>query len=152
MIFSKKTLSRTRVKLVLAAVAMVLPLAAQAQYYPRAYAPAVPEQRPSFILGTAHVDGPTDHDDIRVDRYAGRFHFVLLRVSDAPIQFDRVVIHYGDGYSQPLPVNALIPAGATSRWIALPGGERRIHSLELWYARANPGDPIRPEVALYGAP
>lgn len=143
-----KTLSTSRAKLVLAAVAMALPLAAQAQYYP----PPVPQQRPSFILGTAHVDGPTDHDDIKVDRYAGRFHFVLLRVSDAPIQFDRVVIHYGDGYSQPLPVNALIPAGETSRWIALPGGERRIHSLELWYARANPGDPIRPEVALYGAP
>jgi hypothetical protein len=149
-------LSNLRLPLILAAAASVLPVAAQAQYYPqpypRPYPPAVAVERPSFILGTAHVDGPTDHDDIKVDRYAGRYHYVLLKVNDAPIQFDHVVIHYHDGYSQPLPVNAFIPAGGNSRWIALPGGERRIHSLELWYARAHPGDPIRPEVALYGAP
>ena len=138
-----------------AVMAASLPVAAHAQYYPQrpAYPPPyVAEQRPSFILGTAHVDGPTDHDDIKVDRYAGRFHYVLLKVNDAPIQFDHVVIHYNDGYSHPFPVNAFIPTGGNSRWIALPGGERRIHSLELWYARAEPGNPIRPEVALYGAP
>jgi hypothetical protein len=145
-------LSNMHSKLFLGAAAFLLPFAAQAQYYPRPYPPAVAAERPSFILGTAHVDGPTDHDDIKVDRYAGRFHFVLLRVTDAPIQFDRVVIHYGDGGAEPLPVNAFIPAGGNSRWIALPGGERRIRSLELWYARAHPHDPIRPEVALYGAP
>ncbi|MBB6145490.1 hypothetical protein HNQ77_003451 [Silvibacterium bohemicum] len=140
----------TTSKLFLAA-AMLLPFAAQAQYYPRPYAPAVPEQRPSFILGTAHVDGPTDHDDIRVDRYAGRFHFVLLKVRYAPIQFDHVLIHYGDGDSEPLPVNQYIGPGGTSRWIALPGGERHIRSLELWYARADQRDRNRPEVELYGA-
>lgn len=132
---------------VIGAAALLLPLAARAQYYP---AP-VPVQRPSFILGTAHVDGPTDHDDIKVDRYAGRFHFVLLKVRYAPIQFDHVLIHYGDGDSEPLPVNVYIAPGGTSRWIALPGGERHIRSLELWYARADPRDHNRPEVELYGA-
>jgi hypothetical protein len=138
----------------LSAFAVAMPFAAQAQYYPQrpAYPPPyVAEQRPSFILGTAHVDGVTDHDDIRVERYAGRFHFVLLKVRRAPIQFDHVLIHYGDGDSEPLPVNAYIGPGGTSRWIALPGGERRIRSLELWYARADPRDRNRPEVELYGA-
>jgi hypothetical protein len=128
----------------LALAAASLPFAAQAQYYQ--------QQRPTFLLGTAHVDGVTDHDDIKVDRYAGRFHSVLLKVSNAPIQFDHVVIHYGDGYAQTLPVNSFVSAGGSSRWIVLPGGERRILSLELWYARAEPRDPHRPEVELYGAP
>jgi len=145
-------LSNMHLKLLFGAAALALPFAAQAQYAPQPYPPVVQVERPSFVLGTAHVDGPTDHDNIKVDRWAGRFHFVLLKVRYAPIQFDHVVIHYGDGYSQPLPINAFIPAGGNSRWVALPGGERRIHSLELWYARANPRDPMRPEVELYGAP
>ena len=120
---------------------------AQAQYYPSPQA-----QRPVFYLGKAHVDGRTDHDDIRVGRYEGRFHSVRLQVRNAPILFDHVVIHYGDGAAESLPVNRFIPAGASSQWIALPGGERVIHSLELWYARARPEDPNRPEVELYGAP
>jgi hypothetical protein len=106
--------------------------------------------RDEVYLGHAHVDGPVDHDNIRVDRYAGRFHAIILRVDKAPIQFDRVVIHYGDGEAQILPVNAAIPPGGNSRWINLPGGERRIRSIELWYARAQPDVPVKPEVQLFG--
>jgi hypothetical protein len=51
-----------------------------------------------------------------------------------------------------LPVNRVIPDGGSSQWIALPGGERVIRSLELWYSRARPEDPNKPEVELYGAP
>jgi len=139
-----------RSKLFLAIAALGLTasaLTAQAQYYPAPYA------RPAmFYLGKAHVDGLTDHDDIHVGRYEGRFHSVLLEVHHAPIMFDHVVIHYGDGYAQTLPVNRFIPEGGNSQWIMLPGGERVIHSVELWYARGRPDDPNRPEVELYGAP
>jgi hypothetical protein len=116
------------------------------------YRPYPPPTRPMFLLGMAHVDGPTDHDDIRVGRYAGRFHSIVLQVRYAPIQFDHVVIHYGDGYAQPLPVNAFIPDGGSSQRIVLPGGRRVISSLELWYARANPRDPRKPEIQLFGQP
>jgi hypothetical protein len=107
---------------------------------------------PEIYLGHAHVDGLNDHDDIKVGRYAGRYHLINLRVSYAPIQFDRVVVHYGDGASEVLPVRADIGVGGSSHWIQLPGGERVIQSLELWYSRANPGDPVKPEVQLYGRP
>jgi hypothetical protein len=127
-----------------------LPQLAQAQYYTAVPARPAPN---TFLLGSAHVDGPTDHDDIKVGRYAGRFHSIMLRVSNAPIQFDHVVIHYGNGTAEPLPVNAFIAAGGYSRWIVLPGrGDRVIASLELWYARADPRNPYKPEVELYGAP
>jgi hypothetical protein len=129
--------------LVLAAA--LLQVSANAQYYP----PPQP-QAPVFLLGTAHVDGPTDHDDIKVGRYAGRFHSVLLKVRYAPIQFDHVVIHYGNGTAETLPVRTFIAPGRSSQWIRLPGGRRVVRSLELWYARAEPGNPTKPEVELYG--
>jgi len=94
--------------------------------------PPPPPQRPMFFLGMAHVDGPTDLDDIKVGRYAGRYHAIMLEVHYAPIQFDHVVIHYSDGYAQTLPVNVFIPDGGRSQRIVLPGGERVIQSLELW--------------------
>jgi hypothetical protein len=117
-----------------------------------AQAQEMPNRGPEIYLGHAHVDGPVDHDDIKVGRYAGRYHSIVLRVAYAPIQFDRVVVHYGNGTSEVLPVRMDIAPGGSSRWIQLPGGERVIRSLELWYARANPGDPVKPEVQLYGRP
>lgn len=100
----------------------------------------------------AHVDGPTDHDDIKVGPYAGRYHSIVLRVKYAPIQFDHVVIHYGNGTAQTLPVRTLIRVGGQSAPVMLPGGERVIESLELWYSRANPNNPNKPEVRLFGMP
>lgn len=119
---------------------------------PPAYSQPERYHGPEIYLGHAHVDGQNDHDDIKVGRYAGRYHAINLRVSYAPIQFDRVVVHYGDGASEVLPVRADIGVGGSSHWIQLPGGERVIRSLELWYSRANPGDPVKPEVQLYGRP
>jgi hypothetical protein len=141
-------MQRSKFFLAIAALAHTLPaLTAQAQYYPP------PRSRPSaFYLGKAHIDGRNDHDDIKVGRYEGRFHSVLLQVHNAPILFDRVVIHYGDGAAESLPINRFIPPGGDSQWIVLPGGERVIHCLELWYSRGRPEDPNRPEVELYGAP
>ena len=139
---------RSRLFLAVAALGFIASaITASAQYYP-----APVSRGAMFYLGKAHVDGRFDHDDIHVGRYEGRFHSVLLEVRHAPIVFDHVVIHYGDGEAQTLPVNRFIPAGGNSQWIVLPGGERVIHSLELWYARARPDDPNRPEVELYGAP
>lgn len=137
-------------KLLFAALALILPVAllpgtANAQYPP-------PARPGAFLLGTAHVDGITDHDDIKVGHYAGRYHAIMLRVRFAPIQFDHVVIHYGDGQAQTLPVRSFIGQGRSSNWIPLPGGERVINSLELWYGRAQPNNPNRPEVELFGAP
>ena len=140
-------MQRSRLFPAVLALGLVIPAlstVAQAQYYP-------PANRPVFYLGKAHVDGRADHDDIKVGRYEGRFHSVRLQVRNAPILFDHVVIHYGEGAAESLPLNRFIPAGASSQWIALPGGERVIRSLELWYARARPEDPNRPEVELYGA-
>ena len=144
-------MSRSKALCVFLALSIALAISplALAQYYP---APHPHPRRGAFLLGTAHVDGVTDHDDIKVGRYEGRYHSVMLAVRFAPIQFDHVVVHYGNGTAETLPVNTFIGPGRSSRWIQLPGRRRVIRSLELWYARAQPNNPTKPEVELFGAP
>src|SRR5215472_10260838 len=90
-----------------------------------------------IYLGNAHVDGQSDHDNISVGAAAGRYRFLQLRVLNAPIEFDHVVVHYGNGEPQTLEVRLLIPAGGKTRAIHL-DGDRIVQSLELWYSKADP--------------
>ena len=99
-------------------------------------------------LGQAHVDGQHDHDNIEVGRAAGRYRFLQVRVNNAPIEFDRIVVHYGNGQAETLQVRDMIRNGGHSRAIALQG-DRVVQSLELWYGKAHPFSR-RPEVSLFG--
>jgi hypothetical protein len=100
------------------------------------------------LLGTAHVDGGVDHDNISVGLKDGRFRAIQLRVKGGAIEFERVVVHYGNGEPEEVFVREHIPAGGMTRAIDLRGRERFIRSVELWYARG--GWKRRPEVQLYG--
>ncbi len=99
-------------------------------------------------LGSAHVDGNQDHDNIKVGRHDGRFRAIQLRVSDGAIEFDRVVVHFGDGSHEELVIRDRIPSGGRTRAIDLPGERRTIESVELWYSKGR--WEHRPKVSLYG--
>jgi hypothetical protein len=99
-------------------------------------------------LGQAHVDGNVDHDNIKVGVQDGRFRAIQLRVRGGAIEFQRVVVHYGNGEPEEVFVRERIPAGGTTRAIDLRGGERYLRSVELWYSRG--GWRTRPEVVLFG--
>jgi hypothetical protein len=99
-------------------------------------------------LGQAHVDGQHDHDNIEVGAASGRYHKLQIRVANGPIEFDHIVVHYGNGESETLQVRDVIRAGRKSRAISL-AGDRIVQSFELWYGKANP-DSGRPEVNLWG--
>lgn len=101
-------------------------------------------------LGNAHVDGQSDHDNIEVGKAAGRYRFLQIRVNNGPIEFDHVVVHYGDGEPQNIPIRFVIRAGGKSRAIALQG-DRFVKSFELWYSKAKPNS-ARPELNLFGQP
>ena len=88
-------------------------------------------------LGEANVDGPRDHDNIVVTGAAGRFRAIQLRVERAPIEFDRVVVHFGNGQEERIPIRFIVKAGESSRVVDLPGERRVIQSVELWYGKAN---------------
>ena len=99
-------------------------------------------------LGNAHVDGGVDHDNIHVGTPEGRFRAIQLRVRGGAVDFERVVVHYGDGEPEELHVREHIRDGGSTRPIDLRGYERYIRSVELWYSRG--GWHRRPEVQLYG--
>ena len=106
-------------------------------------------QRGWIHLGDKHVDGKSDHDKISIGRKDGSFRQVQIRVENAPVNFERVVVHYGNGGDEELQLRELIPAGGQTRAIDLRGRNRIIASVEFWYEKANWGSN-RPKVRLYG--
>ena len=66
-------------------------------------------------LGQAHVDGQHDHDNIEVGRAAGHDRFLQVRVHNAPIEFDHIVVHYGNGQAETLQVREVIRKAGHSR-------------------------------------
>jgi hypothetical protein len=99
-------------------------------------------------LGSAHVDGKVDHDNISVGVHDGRFRAIQLRVRGGPVELSRVVVHYGNGEPEEVAVNERVPAGGSTHPIDLRGRERVIQSVELGYAKGSWRS--RPEVVLLG--
>jgi hypothetical protein len=48
-------------------------------------------------LGDSHVDGAQDHDSIKVGRSAGTYRAIQLRISGGAINFECVIVRYGNG-------------------------------------------------------
>lgn len=101
-------------------------------------------------LGEAHVDGSTDRDSIKVGRRDGVFRAIQLRVSGGAVNFDRVIVHYGNGTREEIAVRHRIPDGGRTRVIDLPGDRRIIQSVDIWYSKDR--WERRPTVSLYGLP
>ena len=99
-------------------------------------------------LGDSRVDGRRDHDTIRVNA-RGRFRAIRFFVQGGEIEFQRVVVHFENGADTDVEVRERIRRDGTTRSIDLPGDERRIRSVEVWYGRGNWGRS-RPQLVLYG--
>jgi hypothetical protein len=103
-------------------------------------------------LGEANVDGRVDHDRITVGRNDGQFSRIQIRVERAPIEFQRVIVHFANGGDEEIELRNRIPAGGQTRMIDLRGRDRAISSVEFWYSRANSRFRSRqPKVRLYGS-
>ena len=101
-----------------------------------------------MVLGQSHVDGKSDHDKIKCGD-TGTFRAIQLRVSGSAVQFDKVIVRYGNGQSEEIALRNQIPAGGKSRDIDLPGARRAIDRVEFWYQKASWGNN-RPTVTLFG--
>lgn len=99
-------------------------------------------------LGQSNVDGTRDHDNIRVNAREA-FQAIQLRVQGGEIEFQRVVVHFENGADSEVELRDRIRAGGQTRAIDLPGDNRRIQSVEVWYGRGNWGRS-RPNLRLYG--
>ena len=100
-------------------------------------------------LGSAKVHGQTDHDEIMVTALEGDFSAIKLFVENEGIQFERVVVHFGNGRKEELVLRDFIPAGGESRVIDLPGRDRIIRKVTFFY-KSNAATKRKGRVVLFG--
>lgn len=106
------------------------------------------QQERWLYLGQSNVDGARDRDNIRVSAREA-FRAIQLRIQGGEIEFQRVVVHFENGADADVEIRDRIRAGGQTRTIDLPGDNRRIDSVEIWYSKGNWGRR-RPNLKLYG--
>src|SRR5262245_2332786 len=99
------------------------------------------------LLGTKEIEGRVDHDKINCHGKE-TYRALQFRVSGAAVQFDRIVVEYGNHTTRAYPFRMRVRANGTSPVLDLAGGERDLTSVEFWYEKASWG--TKPEVRLYG--
>ena len=104
-----------------------------------------------FKLGNGYYGWPehAPFDRIMVTAAKGEYRAIEIRVEKGPIVFDHVVVHFGNGSSDPIAIRSRIPAGGKTRVIDLPGNHRVIESVEFWYERGSLVSE-KPRVRLWG--
>jgi len=100
-------------------------------------------------LGSAKVTGASDHDEIWVTGIEGSYTAIKLFVENEGIDFDRVLVTYGNGTKDELEIRNFIKAGGETRVLDLRGGERVIRKIEFWY-KSNPNTKRKAQVIAYG--
>jgi hypothetical protein len=84
-------------------------------------------------LGRVTASHSADHDRITVSGKNDDFRKLKFKVSDAPLNMNRVVVTYDSGAPETLNVREDIPKGGETRDIDLKGGKRSIRTIEFWY-------------------
>ena len=85
-------------------------------------------------LGTTHAKHTADHDAIIVAGPYDFFRKLKFKVTDAPLNMQRMIVRYDDGGApENIEVRYDIPKGGESRVIDIKGGVRKLKSVEFWY-------------------
>lgn len=93
-----------------------------------------PRGRNAWVnLGTKVVSDALDRDTIKVSSQRTDFKALRLRVSDRPVQFRRIEIHFRNGQEQVIKGNQVVQAGRMTRIIDLQGRDRKIEKVVMLY-------------------
>lgn len=84
------------------------------------------------MLGDKTVNFKSDRDVIRCGN-KGTFTRLKIRVDHAPVEFNRVILEYGNGERQEIAVRQKIRAGGETREIDLKGNRRNIKKITFYY-------------------
>jgi hypothetical protein len=84
-------------------------------------------------LGQVTASHHADHDRISVAGRNDSFRKLKFRVSDSPLNMNRVVVTYDSGAPESLEIRENLAKGAETRAIDLRGGKRHIRTIEFWY-------------------
>jgi len=84
-------------------------------------------------LGSRKVNYGLDHDIIPVGLFKGTFTKLKIKVMGGSLNMHRMVVTYGNGAKDQIPLKHTFIRGAESRVIDLKGNKRIIKSITLWY-------------------
>ncbi len=102
------------------------------------------------LLGTTQAKFVADHDIIVIAGPHDFFRRLKFKVTDAPLNLQRMVVTYDDGgLPEKIDVRYNIPQGGESRVIDLRGGKRKLRTVEFWY-KTNGVLNGRADVTLFG--
>ena len=86
------------------------------------------------MIGTLEANFTADHDTLVVRGPFDDFRRIKLKVTNAGLNLQRMVVVYENGQPEQITVRANIPKGGESRQIELAGGgKRRIRRIDFWY-------------------
>jgi len=84
-------------------------------------------------LGQSEVDFKNDHDQIDVGRSEGRFKQLQIRVKDAPIEINKMVVTFANDQTFSPKIRHRFAEGKGSQVIDLPGNRRAIKRIDFEY-------------------
>ena len=86
------------------------------------------------LIGQTHADHGADHDAIVVQGPYDTFRKLKFKVTDAPLNMQRMVVTYANGQPDNIDIRQNIPQNGESRVIELKGsGARHIRRIDFWY-------------------
>ena len=93
-----------------------------------------PEAGAGWIyVGRTHAQHMNDHDTIIVTGPHRSFRALQVRVTDASLHMQRMMVTYENGEPENIPISFNIPKDGVSRAIALRGGKRTVRQIDFWY-------------------
>jgi len=101
------------------------------------------------VLGRRTVKASLDRDVIDVTVGRGLFKKMKFTVKNAPIHFEKMIVHYGNGSVWEHAIRHNIAAGSETRVIDLPGNKRIIKKVVFYYKKGT-WTARTPVVTLWG--
>ena len=84
------------------------------------------------LLGSTSLSrAENDRDRINFANCRNDVSRIKLKVRGAPAEIESVVVRFGNGSVQRLPVRDFFKRGSESRWIDVPGKERCVRSITI---------------------
>jgi hypothetical protein len=85
------------------------------------------------LIGRVQAGHSADHDTLVVQGKHDDFRKLKIKVTDAPVHIERMVVIYDNGEPDRIDVRQEIPQGGESRVLDLKGGKRSLRKIEFWY-------------------
>ena len=88
-------------------------------------------------LGSRKVNFTIDKDVIQLGAKEGAFSKLMIKVTGGAINMHRMIIHYGNGGKEEIPLKHSFSKGKNSRMIDIKGRVRLIKNVTFWYDSKN---------------